>query len=164
MLNQFYDDNAAIRVSKMPSNLVDVPRINEKYEISRNITSNDDLKTVGLAKNLSRDPILNLNPSFYQRNQNLTSSQQLSDPYVEAFRKTQEYLQSDKGLVKDFIYRSDFDHPLSVHNQTLNLPGYPVTFPPLVETEQIKGTTLQINGFYSKEPYTLNPNFKEPQT
>lgn len=33
MLNHYYDDNASIKVSKMPSNLVDVPRVNEKYEI-----------------------------------------------------------------------------------------------------------------------------------
>ncbi len=46
MLDQFYDDNAAMKVSKMPSNLVDVPRINEKYEISKHLTSRDNLKTV----------------------------------------------------------------------------------------------------------------------
>ena len=33
MLNQFYDDNATIKVSKNPSSLVEVPRVNEKYEI-----------------------------------------------------------------------------------------------------------------------------------
>lgn len=49
MLNQFYDDNAAITVSKMPSNLVDVPRINEKYEISAHLSSKDHLKTVQIA-------------------------------------------------------------------------------------------------------------------
>lgn len=34
MLNQFYDDNATIKVSVMPSNLVEVPKVNEKYEVS----------------------------------------------------------------------------------------------------------------------------------
>lgn len=34
MLNHLYDDNATIKVSKMPSNLVEVPKVNEKYEIS----------------------------------------------------------------------------------------------------------------------------------
>ena len=34
MINHLYDDNATIKVSKLPSNLVEVPRINEKYEIS----------------------------------------------------------------------------------------------------------------------------------
>jgi hypothetical protein len=34
MLNHFYDDNATIKASKLPSNLVEVPKVNEKYEIS----------------------------------------------------------------------------------------------------------------------------------
>lgn len=34
MLDHVFDDNATIKVSKMPSSLVEVPRINEKYEIS----------------------------------------------------------------------------------------------------------------------------------
>ena len=84
MLNQFYDDNAAIKVSKMPSNLVDVPRINEKYEISSHLTSRDNLKTVELAKNLSRDPILNLNPSFYQRSYGQSANDQ-ADPFSDAY-------------------------------------------------------------------------------
>ena len=165
MLNQFYDDNAAIRVSKMPSNLVEVPRINEKYEISSHLTSRDNLKTVALAKNFSRDPILNLNPSFYQRTQ-ASGANDMADPYSEAFRRTQEYQQSQKnGFVKDFIYRTDFDHPLSYHNQTLNQPACPVNFPALVEEKTLKNTTLVMNGFYSKEPLTLNINaFTEPET
>ena len=32
MLAQAYDDNATIRASKLPSALVEVPRINERYE------------------------------------------------------------------------------------------------------------------------------------
>jgi len=32
MLNQAFDDNATIRACKLPSALVEVPKINEKYE------------------------------------------------------------------------------------------------------------------------------------
>ena len=165
MLNQFYDDNAAIKVSKMPSNLVDVPRINEKYEISSHLTSRDNLKTVELAKNLSRDPILNLNPSFYQRSYGQSANDQ-ADPFSDAYKRTLEYKPSQSNaFVKDFIYRTDFDHPLSFHNQTLNQPGYPVSFPSLVEEKTLKSTTLVMNGFYSKEPLTLNLNaYNEPET
>lgn len=33
MLNHLYDDNTTIKVSRLPSNLVEVPKVNEKYEI-----------------------------------------------------------------------------------------------------------------------------------
>lgn len=73
MLNQFYDDNSAIKVTKMPSNLVEVPKVNEKYEITTFYSQNNnstapylkDLKTLNVHNNNIKDPINNLNPTFY---------------------------------------------------------------------------------------------------
>lgn len=79
MLNQFFDDNATIKVSKNPSNLVEVPRVNEKYENKSffggpgsrptQLPEGGGLRTLGLFGNSSSanplDSILNLNPTFY---------------------------------------------------------------------------------------------------
>ncbi len=69
MLNQLYDDNASIKVSKMPSNLVEVPRVNEKYEIAsffgQSAQFKENLRTMTLIQNMQKDPLMNLNPSFY---------------------------------------------------------------------------------------------------
>ena len=40
ILNTLTDQNAAIKVSKNPSNLVEVPRVHEKYEINSFTKSN----------------------------------------------------------------------------------------------------------------------------
>ncbi|CDW81926.1 UNKNOWN [Stylonychia lemnae] len=178
MLNQFYDDNATIKVSKMPSNLVEVPRVNEKYEISSFFSQPypqqylDNLRTLGMMDNKSKDPILNLNPTFYTNSlqSNQTQSQLRSlDPYNDIFNKQKDYhtTTQQNAYIKDFIYRTDFDHPLSFHNQTIDpnfMPQLQVNFPPLVTEKTLKNTTLVQNGFYSKEPLTLNSNsFKEPR-
>ena len=34
MLQHYYDDNATIKAARMPSSLVEVPRVNEKYEVA----------------------------------------------------------------------------------------------------------------------------------
>ncbi len=72
MLNQVFDDNATIKVSKMPSNLVEVPRVNEKYEISSFYNGKtpqylQNLRTLDLVKNSNQegDPLMNLNPTFF---------------------------------------------------------------------------------------------------
>ena len=96
MLNQYYDDNASIKVSKMPSNLVEVPRVNEKYEISSFFNNpypshgTNNLRTMQLIDNKSKDPILNMNPTFYGGSSANTLSTSV-DPYNEIFNKQKEY-------------------------------------------------------------------------
>ena len=69
MLGHIYDENATIKVSKLPSNLVEVPRINEKYEINsffgKHPQYRENLRTMDLITNANMDPLLNLNPNFY---------------------------------------------------------------------------------------------------
>jgi len=55
MLEHAYNDNVTIKVSTMPSGLVEVPRINEKYEI-RTLVGEDvirgrDLKSMEIVMN-----------------------------------------------------------------------------------------------------------------
>ena len=70
MLNQAFDDNATIRASKMPSSLVEVPRINERYETrshapNPNQIQGRDLRTLELVANMKNDPTLNINAAFF---------------------------------------------------------------------------------------------------
>jgi hypothetical protein len=69
MLNHLYDDNTTIKVSKLPSNLVEVPKVNEKYEISSFFGPSpqykENLRTLQLIKNNETDPIMNVNSIFF---------------------------------------------------------------------------------------------------
>ena len=69
MINHLYDDNATIKVSKMPSNLVEVPKINEKYEVSSFFGPSpqykENLRTLQLVSNNAFDPLMNVNTIFF---------------------------------------------------------------------------------------------------
>ena len=118
MLEHAYNDNVTIKVSTMPSGLVEVPRINEKYEI-RTLVGEDvirgrDLKSMEIVMNRQKDPIMNLNAAFFTHDKKAP----LSDPYEDIFKKQKEVqdLSSKGGYVKGLVYRTDIDHPLSFHN------------------------------------------------
>lgn len=55
ILNQLTDQNMAIKANKNPSNLVEIPRVNEKYEVNSFAHSNpqyrQNLKTLEIIKN-----------------------------------------------------------------------------------------------------------------
>lgn len=71
MINQVYDNSAGIRVAKMPSNLIEIPRVNEKYEVKSFATANpqyqQNLRTMDLINNkvTGQNIPANLNPGFY---------------------------------------------------------------------------------------------------
>ena len=70
MINHLFDDNASIKVCKFPSNLVSVPKVNERYEVSSFFGDcpqyNNNLQTMKLVSNSSNnDPVSNMNPTFY---------------------------------------------------------------------------------------------------
>jgi hypothetical protein len=83
MLNQFYDDNATIKANKMPSSLVEVPKINEKYEMSSyQQFLFQKLKSEQLITNSKKDPILNTNAAFFNNNNlDYQLRKTFTDPY-----------------------------------------------------------------------------------
>lgn len=78
-----------------------------------------------MVKNNETNPILNLNVNFFDPF-NVTSSTQNSskfedDPYTQVFNQQKDYQPTtNNNFIKDMIYRTDFDHPLSFNNQTLH--------------------------------------------
>lgn len=68
--------------------------------------------------------------------------------------------------MKNLLYHTDMDHPLSFHHQTLNnhLPNYQVSFPALQTEKHLASTRLVQNGFYSKEPFSLVGGYKPTST
>jgi hypothetical protein len=69
-LNTLTDGNQSIKVSKNPSNLTEVPRVAEKYEINsfcrESAQYSQNLKTLEIIRNQqSGQPILNLNAGFF---------------------------------------------------------------------------------------------------
>lgn len=95
MLAQAYDDNATIRASKLPSALVEVPRINERYETqSYEQAAGRDLQSLRIAQNSRKDPVLNINAAFFTHTQSQPAP---SDPYEEIFQRQRELQKQKEG-------------------------------------------------------------------
>ena len=73
MLAQYFDDAAAIKASAMPSGLVEVPRVNEKYEVASFFSSPfppqfvGNLRTLEIVANCKNDPVMNVNAAFFRQ-------------------------------------------------------------------------------------------------
>ena len=93
MLDMLTDDDAAIKVSKMPSNLIEVPKVHEKYEINSFCRTNPqykaNLKTLEIiSNNRSGQAILNLNPGFFGGiSEQAKQPVELKDPYADILEK-----------------------------------------------------------------------------
>lgn len=67
---------------------------------------------------------MNVNSAFFgNKIDELNHLKKDDDPFIECFNKQKDWhtdVISGNAFVKDLIYRQDFDHPLSFHNQTLH--------------------------------------------
>jgi len=128
MLDMLCDDDAAIKVSKLPSNLTEVPRVHEKYEINSFCQTNPqyraNLKTLEIiANNRSGQAILNLNPGFFGGISEKAKAQvSVKDPFADILEKQPAWQNANKhgpGVVGyDLVNYSELYHPLSHHNVT----------------------------------------------
>jgi hypothetical protein len=105
------------------SNLVADPKLNLKYDDAWFLQHNpqywENLRTVGLLKdqlNNEDDPIMKLNPTLYKVVQQ-ESKPNFTDPFQKIMEQQDTWIR-DQGFVKNSIYRSDLDHPNSLHNMT----------------------------------------------
>lgn len=93
MLDMLCDDDVAIKVSKLPSNLTEVPKVHEKYEINSFCQTNPqyraNLKTIEIiSNNKSGQAILNLNPGFFGgASEKAKQPVDLKDPYADILDK-----------------------------------------------------------------------------
>ena len=73
-----------MKAAKLPSNLTEVPRVNEKYEMSTFVNSSaqfkENMRTMELLSNKTTDPILNVNPAFFGAEKH--AKPKLKDPFV----------------------------------------------------------------------------------
>jgi hypothetical protein len=165
MLQQAYDDNATIRACKLPSALVEVPRISERYETqsySQGVAGKD-LRALQIVENkVSGQPVLNLNSAFFGAQREGTT---VPDAHAETFARQKDFnatAAERNNYIKGLVYHTDMDHPLSFHHQTLD-SSTRVAFPPLQSEQQMKNTKLVQNGFYSREPLSLAGAYKGPK-
>jgi hypothetical protein len=61
------------------------------------------------------------------------------------------------------VYRTDIDHPLSMHN-TITNQNIKVEFPKTANNLQGQKAQFTLNGYYSKEPVSLKNGFKADPT
>ena len=165
MLQQAYDDNATIRVCKLPSVLVEVPWISERYETqsySQGVAGKD-LRVLQIVENkVSGQPVLNLNCAFFGAQKEGTA---VPDAHAETFARQKDFnatAAERNKYIKGLVYHTDMDHPLSFHHQTLD-SSTRVAFSPLQSEQQMKNTKLVQNGFYSSKPLSLAGAYKGPK-
>lgn len=121
LLNQLCDDNEGILASKQPSSLLEVPRVNEKYEIN-SFRAGDNLKTKEMLRNFELgQPILNYNCGFFggtslQSQSNVV----LKDSFGDLLKEQHKWQNQNKiGSVAtgiDLVNYSELYHPFSLHN------------------------------------------------
>ena len=139
MLNQLYDDDAAIKVATLPSNLTEIPRVHEKYEMSAFLKTGAqyqaNLKTLEIIKNnRSGQAILNLNPGFFgSASEKAQVPVTLKDPYSDLLQKQTDWQNANKsgtgvGGGIDLISYTELHHPMSHHNVAIG-NDKPYTYP-----------------------------------
>lgn len=73
----------------------------------------------------------------------------------------------NEGYIKDMIYRTDLDHPNSMHNVTSGMSQkMNIDFPKTenqINGSKAAGAKLTLNGYYDKQPMSLKGGFKEHQ-
>ena len=84
------------------------------------------MRTMGLIKDLTKeedDPIMKLNPTLYRVVQaGKREDANFTDPFQKIMQQQSKWTTSNQnhGYIKDMVYRSDLDHPNSMHNMTTN--------------------------------------------
>lgn len=102
MLDQLCDENAGITASRLPSNLKEIPRVSEKYEMNSFFLSNAqyraNLKTIEILKNSeSGQGILNMNPGFFSGvSERANEEIKLKDPFSDILEKQNTWQSANK--------------------------------------------------------------------
>jgi len=80
---------------------------------------------MGLVKDIGKeqeeDPIMKLNPTLYKVVQ-ARQEDNFTDPFKKIMDQQHQWMQHKEAnpMVKNFIYRTEYDHPHSLHNTTTN--------------------------------------------
>ena len=81
---------------------------------------------MGLLKDLTKeedDPIMMLNPTLYKQVQATKHDpNNFTDPFQKIMETQHQWTapNQNNGFIKDLVYRSDLDHPNSMHNVLTN--------------------------------------------
>lgn len=149
------------------SNLVTQPEINSKYDDAWYLKHNpqvwNNLRTLGPLKDLTKideDPIMRLNPTLYKVVENKRDPSNFTDPFQTIMAQQGRWIDNNQhnAFIKDMVYRSDLDHPNSMHNNTTD-QKMSVQFPKTADLQKTE-PAFTLNGYYDKEPATLKNGFK----
>ena len=119
------------------SNLLSKPEMNVKYDDAWFLKHNpqywNNLRTTGLLSEVtapSADPIMQLNPTLYKQVAVQSAADNFKDPFHQIMESQHQWICTNQkyGFVKDMVYRTDIDHPNSMHNQ-VTAQGLKVNFP-----------------------------------
>jgi len=122
-LNQCNDCKDDTVAPTKVSNLVQKPQMNNKYEdawfLKQNPQHWNNVRTAGMLRDVAQpsdDPIMRLNPTLYKQVQEAKGEVNFTDPFYKVMEQQHKWLEDNK-FVKDMVYRTDLDHPHSMHNK-----------------------------------------------
>ena len=173
MLNQLYDDDAAIKVATLPSNLTEIPKVHEKYEMNAFLRTGAqyqaNLKTLEIIKNNnSGQAILNLNPGFFgEASERAQVDVPLKDPYSDLLQKQTDWQNRNRsgagvGGGIDLISYTELHHPMSHHNVACGADNLN-TYPSDLKKARNEAELVQ-KGYYSKKALVLDNAYPEKKS
>lgn len=152
------------------SNLVNKPKLNDKYEDAWFLKQNPqywaNLRAIDSLAKITQDdeddPIMKLNPSLYKVVAEKKVDDQMADSFATILRQQGKWMDRS-GFIRDAVNRAELDHPHSLHNATTGSGADPVRFPASSNDPANQRDHLQLNGYYDREAITLQNAFVPPE-
>jgi hypothetical protein len=85
---------------------------------------------------------MKLNPTLYKVVENKLDQSNFTDPFQKIMQQQSSWISTNQkhGYVKDMVYRTDLDHPNSMHNKlTGQQESMQVNFPKTANQSQMGG-------------------------
>lgn len=89
-----------------------------------------------------------LNPTLYKHVQISRGDSNFTDPFYKIMEQQDQWLKNSQknSYIKDLVYRTDLDHPHSLHNTLTQQDSMKVQFP-ATENQGLE-PKMALNGFY----------------
>ena len=153
------------------SNLVNRPRLNEKYtdawflkenpQYWANLRAMESLQKV--VDQEEDDPIMKLNPTLYnQVKKDGADKLNMTEAFESLMHQQRNQNVKTQGYIKDTLHRVELDHPNSLHNLTTGKKMH-VKFPESSNDPMNQQDHLKLNGYYDLESYHLKNAFQPPE-
>lgn len=139
------------------------PKYDDAWFLKNNPQYWNNIRTTGLLRDTTKqevDPVMLLNPTLYKQVQVSKGDTNFTDPFYKIMEQQDQWLGNNKSnaFIRDMVYRTDLDHPNSMHNVVTKQDSMQVQFP---KSKYADGEALKfgLNGYYDKDAVGLKGGF-----